>query len=157
MIRPLLVRARALLRRADAERELDEELRYHLERDAERRVRGGMRADEAARAARRDFGDVELHKEDVRDLWRVQSFGELRRDARFAVRGFRRAPAFVATVVLTIAIALGLDTTAFTVFDAYVLRPIAARDPQSLFALGWVDDAGRPRPFTAGPLPNASN
>src|SRR5436309_15258405 len=50
-------------------------------------------------------------------------------ELRFALRGFRRAPAFVATVVLTIALGLGLNTSAFTLFDAYGLRPPALRDP----------------------------
>ena len=70
------------------------------------------------------------------------------RDVRYALRGFRRAPAFVATVVLTIALALGLNTTAFTIFDAYVLRPIAVRDPFSLFELRWLDRAGHAHGFT---------
>jgi predicted permease len=148
MIRGILVRVRALLHRTRAEAELDEELRYHLERDVERLVARGMSAEEARRVARREFGNVELHKEDVRDVWRPPHLAAAWRDLRFALRGFRRAPAFAATVVLTIALALGLNTTAFTIFDAYVLRPIAVRDPFSLFELRWLDRAGHPHAFT---------
>src|SRR5947208_16528611 len=63
-------------------------------------------------------------------------------DVRFALRGFRRAPAFVATVVLTIALGLGLNTSVFTIFDAYALRPLAIRDPGSLFEVFFQDRRG---------------
>src|SRR5438477_2805905 len=64
-------------------------------------------------------------------------------DLRFALRGFRRAPAFVATVVLTIALGLGLNTSVFTILDAYALRPLAIRDPGSLFEVSFQDRRGR--------------
>jgi len=63
-------------------------------------------------------------------------------DVRFAMRGFRRSPAFVATVVLTIALALGLNTSVFTIFNAYVLRPLAIRDPGSLYLVFFEDRGG---------------
>src|SRR5207244_10190742 len=62
--------------------------------------------------------------------WRCGS--SMLQDLRFALRGFRRAPAFVASVALTIARALGLNTSVFTIFDAYGLRPRAIGDPGSL-------------------------
>jgi predicted permease len=58
-------------------------------------------------------------------------------DLRYAWRGLRRSPAFMATTVLTLAVGLGLITVVFTIFDAYVLRPFAVRDPFSLHVLGW--------------------
>jgi len=63
-------------------------------------------------------------------------------DLRFAQRGFRRSPAFVATVVLTIALALGLNTSVFTILNAYVLRPLAVRDPGSLHLVFFEDRGG---------------
>src|SRR5438105_4730825 len=63
-------------------------------------------------------------------------------DVRFALRGFRRAPAFVVTVVLTIAFGLGLNASVFTILDAYVLRPLAIRDPGSLFEVFFQDRRG---------------
>src|SRR3989442_456147 len=63
-------------------------------------------------------------------------------DLRFALRGFRRSPAFVATVVLTIALGLGLNTSVFTIFNAYVLRPLAIRDPGSLYEVFFQDRRG---------------
>ena len=69
-------------------------------------------------------------------------FLEIGQDVRFALRGFRRSPAFVATVVLTIALGLGLNTSVFTIFDAYVLRPLAIRDPGSLYEVLFQDRRG---------------
>ncbi len=66
----------------------------------------------------------------------------LLQDVRFALRGFRRAPAFVLTVVLTIALGLGLNTSVFTIFNAYVLRPLAVRDPGSLYEVSFHDRRG---------------
>ena len=63
-------------------------------------------------------------------------------DLRFALRGFRRSPAFVATVILTIALGLGLNTSVFTIFNAYVLRPLAIRDPGSLYEVSFQDRRG---------------
>ena len=59
------------------------------------------------------------------------------RDLRYALRALRGAPAFAVTVVLTLGIGLGLNTTLFTLFNAYVLHPFAVHDPYSLYRLGW--------------------
>src|SRR3989449_11482000 len=67
---------------------------------------------------------------------------ELGQDVRFALRGFRRSRAVVATVVLTIALGLGLNTSVFTIFDAYVLRPLAIRDAGSLYEVFFQDRRG---------------
>src|SRR6266581_2809511 len=75
-----------------------------------------------------------------RPQWRCGS--SMLQDLRFALRGFRRSPAFVVTVVLTIALGLGLNTSVFTIFDAYVLRPLAIRDPGSLFEVFFQDRRG---------------
>jgi len=66
-------------------------------------------------------------------------------DLRFAWRTMRQSPTFVAMTVLTLAVGLGLVTVAFTVFNAYVLRPFAVRDPSSLHRIGWRarDDGGQ--------------
>jgi hypothetical protein len=126
---------RALFDRRTSDVELDEELRYHLERETERNLADGMSADEARFAARRAFGNPTVVAEDARDAMRWRPVEEFRQDVAFAVRSFRRAPTFVATVVVTIGLGLGLMTAAFTLFDAYVLRPVAVRDPSTLYAV----------------------
>jgi predicted permease len=142
MLQRLRLRLRALLRARAMENELDEELCYHLDNEIARNVARGMSAADAALAARRAFGNPTQLKEQVRDGWGRRWLERLGQDTRYALRSFRRAPTFSATVVLTIALALGLNTTAFTIFDAYVLRPVAVRDPGSLFQLSWVDRGG---------------
>ena len=64
-------------------------------------------------------------------------------DIRFALRGFRRSPTFAGTVVLTIALGLGVNTSVFTIFNAYVLRPLALRDGSSLYEAAFLDRRGR--------------
>jgi len=64
-------------------------------------------------------------------------FEQLFSDVRYACRGLRKSRTFTATTVLTLAVGLGLITAVFTIFDAYVLRPFAVRDPSSLHVIGW--------------------
>ena len=128
--------------------ELDEELRYHLDAETERNIAHGMSPKEAALAARRAFGNPTQLREAVRDSWGRRWIERLVADSRFALRAFRRSPGFAATVVATIALGLGLNTTAFTIFDAYVLRPMAVRDPASLYQITWHDRSGRVRGFS---------
>ncbi len=148
MLRRIAVRARALVRRRFVEAEVDEELRYHLDREVERHIAQGFSPHDARVAARRVFGNVGHLKEEVRDSWRVRWLEEALQDVRFALRGFRRAPSFVLTVVLTIALGLGLNTAAFTIFDSYVLRRVAVRDPASLYEISWIDGRRATHRFT---------
>src|SRR5258708_15142275 len=67
-------------------------------------------------------------------MWHWETLAQ---DLRFAVRTLRRTPMFAATAVLTLGVGLGLNATLFTLFNAYVLRPVAVRDPHSLYELGW--------------------
>ena len=142
------VRLRALLRPGSMAAELDEELRYHLDAETARLVARGMSPGDAALAARRAFGNPTQLKEEVRDGWGRRWLDRVGADTRYAWRSFLRTPAFALTVVATIALALGLNTTAFTIFDAYVLRPIAVRDPSSLYEMAWRDRGGSQHSFT---------
>jgi len=137
MLASLLVRLRAMVNRRAADADLDDELRYHLEREAERNVANGMSPADARDAARRAFGNPTVHTESARDAMRWRLLDELAQDVSYAMRTFRRAPTFVVGVVATIGLGLGLLTTAFTLFDAYVLRPLAVRDPGSLYESNW--------------------
>lgn len=146
--RTIGVYARALVRRRATEADLDEEVRYHLERDVERRLARGETLADAQAAARRDFGNITLLTEQARDASRVHLIEQTRQDTRYAIRGFIHSPRFALTVVLTIGLGLGLVTTAFTIFDAYVLRVFAVRDPRSLFELRLLDRWKRERSAT---------
>ena len=97
----------AVVSRRGREREMDEEIRFHLEQSiAQHRARGLSEA-EARRLALAEFGGVEAAKEGVREAWALARLAELGRDVRFALRGVRRRPAYAATVVITLALALG--------------------------------------------------
>src|SRR5205085_7730519 len=98
---------------------------------------GGMSPEAARDAARRAIGNISVAAEDARDAWRWRRLEEFGQDIAYAVRSFRRAPMFVATVVATIGVGLGLLVTVFTLFDAYVLRPLSVRDPAALYEVSW--------------------
>jgi predicted permease len=143
----LWLRLRALFFRRRVEEELDEELAFHIELETRKNVTPGMSEADARRRARIEFGGEAIVREACRDARRVNLIETLWQDVRYALRGFRRAPAFALTVIATIALGLGLNTTVFTIFNAYVLRPIAVRDPYSLYGIYWIDRAGRGHRF----------
>ncbi len=145
----LLLRVRALLFRKQVEQELDDELSFHHEMETRKNLAAGMPPQEATRAARLHFGtQPSAVKDYVRDTRRINFVETLVADVRYALRGFRRAPLFALTVIGTIAIGLGWNTAAFTIFNAAFLRPIDARDPYSLYGFGWQDRTGKGAPVT---------
>jgi putative ABC transport system permease protein len=129
------LRLRSLFRRAQVERELDEELQYHLERQIDEYVAGGMSPSDARTEALRAMGGVERRKDECRDARGVSWLDNLRRDARFATRLLRRMPGFTVVAALTLALGIGASTAIFTVVDAVLLRPLPYRDPARLFML----------------------
>jgi len=138
---------RALLRRNLAEAELREELDFHLEMQAHKHRVAGVSDTEARARARLEFGNVELVKEDARDVRGARPIEDFVADVRYGVRGLARAPLFSLSAILTISLAVGLNTSVFTIFNAYVLRPFDIRDPYSLYSLQWMDRSGHVRDF----------
>jgi len=106
MVSDLLFRMRALFRRSAMEAELDEELRAHLEHQAEKLVQRGLSPEEAERRARLDFGDVDQVKGECRRSWGVRLIDELAAEARAGLREARRKPVF--TLVSAFVLVLGL-------------------------------------------------
>lgn len=147
-LRGLLVKLRALRSPRQTDAELDEELRYHLERETERNVARGMEARAARDAARRAFGNPTVTREAARDAWTVAWLEQTAQDVRYALRGFRRAPLFVATVLLTIGVGLGVVTTVFTIFNTYFLRRLPVREPAALYMYNWSTRGGRGHRFS---------
>jgi predicted permease len=143
--RAAAVRVRSLVQRRTADAELDEELRYHLDRDVERRMANGESRQDAIANARRAFGNVTVHTEAARNASRMLAIEQFVQDVRFGLRELRHTPRFVLAVTLTIGLGIGLLTAAFTIFDAYVLRLVAVRDPKSLYELELRDRFGRIR------------
>jgi predicted permease len=114
-----------------------EEVRAHLELETERLIGEGLSPDAARRAARKAFGNVVAVTERFHEASRWFWLEQLSQDLRYAWRGMVKSPSFLATSVLTLAIGLALVTVAFTIFNAYVLRPFAVEDPASLHRIGW--------------------
>ena len=121
--------------------DLDKEIALHLEERIEELVASGMSLKEAISAARREFGSVELVKENARETWGWRWLEDLLGDLRFGVRMLRRNPGFAAIVVLTLALGIGANTTIFSVVSAFLLRKPPVRDPDRVMIVSSVDPA----------------
>jgi predicted permease len=122
------------------------EVQAHLDLETDRLIaEDGLSPDAARAEAHRAFGSVAIVSERFYETSRWIHLDQLLQDLRYAWRGIRHSPAFVATTVGTLAVGLGLLTIAFTIVNAYVLRPFAVRDPQELHQIVWHarDDGGQ--------------
>ncbi len=128
---------------------LAEEMRLHRAMLEDRFRSEGLTAAEARNRAAREFGPMALALEGSRAEWSVVWVESLWSDARYALRALVRDKAFAATAVLTLAAGLALASVAFTLFNAYVLRPLAVKDPRSLYEVHWIgkDSAARMHPW----------
>jgi macrolide transport system ATP-binding/permease protein len=124
----LRLRVRSLLLRARVEQELDEELRYHLEREIEEGLAAGLPRDEARLRALRDLGAVDRAKEECRDMRGVTFVEHRIQDLHFAWRQLRRRPVFGGTVAFVLALGLSANVAIFGFVDAALVRPLPYRD-----------------------------
>jgi predicted permease len=115
--------------------ELDEELRFHLEQQVEANLAAGMTADEARHAALRQFGGIEQHKEESRDMRGVSWLIDIVRDLRHGVRLLARSPMFATAAVLSLGIGIGANVSMFSIVDALLLRKLPVAQPDGLVYL----------------------
>jgi putative ABC transport system permease protein len=128
-------RLRSLAGRAEEERELEEELRFHLELDVEERVRAGATPAEARRAARAAFGPSRRAAEAVRDARGVGAVEDLGRDLRYGLRSLRRAPGFSVVVVLALGLGIGAATAMYSLVHGILLRPLPYPAAEHLYTV----------------------
>src|SRR5262245_16597637 len=151
MLRMLAKRLRALLRRGELERDLDDELRFHLDKEIEQNRRRGMSEGEARTAALRSFGGVAQTKEQARDVRGVRALEEAWQDVRYGARMLRRSPGFAAVAVLTLGLGIGACAAIFSVVDRVLLRPLPFPEPDRVVVLREAPPArGEPLPAAAG-------
>jgi predicted permease len=136
------LRARALIRRRQLDRDLEEEMSFHLSLREASYQASGIAAEDARTAAQREFGSITNFKEVCRDMWTFVWLENLWQDLRFAARTLRKQPGFTAMAVLSLGLGIGANTAVFTLVNDLLLKAIPARDPASLVSFGKAEGAG---------------
>src|SRR5262245_29768671 len=135
ILRDLFLRIRALVAPHRVDRELDEELAFHIERETQKHISVGLSPVDARARALARFGPVPLAADQCRDARGVGFVDDLARETRHAARRLLRSPAFTAATVLTLALAIGANASIFAVVYRVVLNPLPYGNSQRLVAL----------------------
>jgi len=135
-LRIIAWRLRGLFGKKRGDQELDTELRGHLEALTEENIRRGMHAEQARRAAHREFGGLEQTKELYRERRGLPFFDAVVQDTRFAIRSLRKRPAFAAVAILTLAVGIGSTTAIFSVVDRILFRALPYPHDEELVSFG---------------------
>ena len=135
MFRWMQTRLSSLFRRTRYERELDSELRFHLDMLTEQNIRLGLAPDQARRAALQTFGQVDRVKEDVRDTWLSRAAETVFHDVRYGLRTLGRSRGFALVIVLTMGLGIGANAAIFSVVNGVLLKPLPYADGHELIAL----------------------
>src|SRR5687767_14125386 len=132
MLNKLRLRLRAVFFRPKMEEELQEELRFHLEREIEENISRGMKPEEARFAALRSFGGVQRVKEESRGERGVRYVEELWQDLRYGLRMMLKYPSFTMIATLTLALGVGANTAIFSVVNVLLFKPLPYPDSERL-------------------------
>ena len=136
----LWLRFKALFSRSRVDRELNDEVKFHLAMREQNLREQGVAADEARYAARRQFGNVTGLTESSRELWAFRSLEILWQDLRYGARRLRQSPGFTLVCIVTLALGIGANTAIFTLIDAVMLRSLPVENPRQLWRLGSGND-----------------
>jgi predicted permease len=142
MLNKLRLRLRALFFKSRMEEELDDEVRFHLEREIEENIARGMSPEEARLAALRSFGGVERVKEESRDERGIRFLEEIWQDLRYGGRMMLKHRSFTAVAMLMLALGIGANTAIFSVLNALLWRSLPVKDPDELVLLANVSSTG---------------
>src|SRR5262249_43064341 len=129
------LRLKSILRRGKVEREMDEELQFHLDHKIEEGIARGLSPREARVAALRAMDGLEQRKEEIRDTRRVHWLTDFVDDIRYAARSLRRTPGFTAFVTLTLALGIGMTAAPFSMVDGLIFRPYPVPAPGNVVSL----------------------
>jgi putative ABC transport system permease protein len=147
----LRLRLRSLSQRARVERELEEELRFHFDRQVEKNRAAGMDLTEAQQAAAREFGHITQHKDECRDARKISILENLWEDSRYAVRNLRRDPFLAITATLTLAVCIGANTTVFSIANSILIRPLPYPGSDRI---DWISERTGPAQQDVGAAPD---
>src|SRR5262245_59409573 len=134
-VRDWKLRLRALVSPRRVERDLDDELAFHVERETRKLVEQGLPADRARAAAQARFGSTALVADECRDARRTAFVDDSIRDVRFALRSFRRTPLTAVTIVATVAVGLGVVAVLFTFLNRFLFRVDTVPDIDEMYAV----------------------
>jgi len=140
------------LRRDRLDRELEEEMRFHLEMKVRENLDAGMTPREARNTARREFGNMTLLREVSREMWGFRSLDTLAQDVRYGLRQLGRQPVFTAVAVLSLALGIGANTAIFSLIDAVLLKTLPVKNPDQLVLFNWVSGPEIPMEMLSGSM-----
>jgi predicted permease len=135
MFSDLVYRLRALFRRKAADRELEEELQYHLDREAEKHRQVGASQDNAIRRAKLALGGTEQVRQQCRDARGTRLIDDLLQDLRYGLRTLGNNASFTFVVVLTLALGIGSCSAIFSIVNAVLIRSLPYGDAERLVYL----------------------
>jgi len=126
-----------LFRKQQAEKQLDAELRFHLERQISDYIAAGISLEEARRRAHLDFGGLESTKQQTRESRRGNFLETLFQDIAYGVRMLKKSPSLTIIVVITLALGIGVNTAIFSVLNGWLFRPLPVRAPEQIRVLAF--------------------
>jgi len=146
--RPWTLLRRRFLLRAQEDRDLDDELAFHVAEETRLRLERGASPEDAARAARLAFGSVTLAKETTRGVWVSGAMERLLQDLRFGFRILTNAPLLLLSAVTLVALVIGGNTTVYSIAHAILSKPAPGVRADNLTTVSWVRDDGFVEPET---------